>query len=140
LERVLFGMATRKPFIHAVLDRLPKLSVAGPSPVSRSQKSPGNPGLFSLELAVVEVSASRQRDCEQEQRKRKHHYEVTRDPVAQTLIATQMGGVVLPLPLRKVPWQGSSMFAAVADSAVRHACTEVSSTSPKERFEGGRNA
>jgi len=65
--------------------------------------------------------ASNQRDCVQEQRKRKHHYEVTRDPVAQTLITTQMGGVVLPLSLRKVPCQGSSMFAAVADRAVRHA-------------------
>ena len=45
-QRVLFRMGTRNPFIHAVPDRLPKLRVAGSSPVPRSQKSPGKPGLF----------------------------------------------------------------------------------------------
>jgi hypothetical protein len=50
LERMPFRMATRKPFIHAVLDRLPKLRVAGSSPVPRSQKSPGKPGLFLYPL------------------------------------------------------------------------------------------
>ena len=55
----------------------------------------------------MRVSASRQRDCEQEQRKRKHQYDVTGDAVAHTLIATQVGGVALPLPVRKVLCQGT---------------------------------
>ena len=57
-------------------------------------KSPGNSTLAACERKRV-----------QEQHQRKHHYELTRDSIAQTLVAPKPGGVVPPFPLREVPRQ-----------------------------------
>jgi hypothetical protein len=49
--------------------------------------------------------AACERERVQEQHEGKHHYELTRDSIAQTLVAPKPGGVVPPFPLREVPRQ-----------------------------------